>query len=827
MRKLFTLAFIAVSRVQAYSQVGYVLNGLNLLPNTSLTSCDTVVTVSFGAQSSANNAGQNYDLPYVITGANFVPSQFSFQILWGDGTTNSYNGGVSTQGTVIPLNPSPSHTFPAPGTYNIVTYILNTANQTSVVDTVTYTVGSCNLPVYSLFQVDCDNNGTVDSTLSNVSIPLILTGSGQTYTGITQNNYYNFTGIQPGLYTVTIDPAWLSANNYVIGMVQGPQAIATGSGAATMIYTLNCGGGGNPVNMCVNGTLFCDQDSNGVYSAGDIYIVNAPIQVNYGNGNVIVYTNASGNYTASYLGAANGTAIISLNTNWMVQHGYTANFYVDTILNTPCQGGLPPANASFPILCGSNPGSPNCFSGYVFCDANNNGTMQASESPLAFVPIVLTGAPGVNNINSVTVYTDSLGHFTYCGQISNTNYAVATISQQYLASHGYTTNTATVNLVGNQNGANFNGMFAINCGGNGAVCTDLWTTVTPWIGYYQNTVAYVRLNWGNYGPLAPGTYTLTFNFPVGVTVNVASINTPGYVINGNTITWNLNSASASFANNDVITFNVPGGILNGVQHYFTSNISATGNFQDCNVQNNNGSLLQIAGNSYDPNDKNVERGLAYQSGMMALASDIEFNLTDELTYTVRFQNTGNAPAQNILILDTLDSELNASTFQVVQSSHPMVVVDLGNGIKRFEFNGIWLADSASNEPASHGYLIYKISENVGNAIGSEITNTAHIYFDWNPAIVTNTTYNVNVLVWGIDESEGAMGRVYPNPTNSNLNIDLSGSFAYSLYDLQGRMIGHQSATDQAMVDLKGLNSGSYLLLLNQGSKSKTFKITKL
>ncbi len=827
MRKLFTLAFIAVSCVQAYSQVGYVLNGLNLLPNTSLTSCDTVVTVSFWAQSAANNAGQNYDLPYVITGANFVPSQFSFQILWGDGTTNSYNGGVSTQGTVIPLNPSPSHTFPAPGTYNIVTYILNMANQTSVVDTVTYTVGSCNLPVYSLFQVDCDNNGTVDSTLSNVSIPLILTGSGQTYTGITQNNYYNFTGIQPGLYTVTIDPAWLSANNYVIGMVQGPQAIATGSGAATMIYTLNCGGGGNPVNMCVNGTLFCDQDSNGVYSAGDIYIVNAPIQVNYGNGNVIVYTNASGNYTASYLGAANGTAIISLNTNWMVQHGYTANFYVDTILNTPCQGGLPPANASFPILCGPNPGSPNCFSGYVFCDANNNGTMQAGESPLAFVPIVLTGAPGVNNINSVTVYTDSLGHFTYCGQISNTNYAIATISQQYLASHGYTTNTATVNLVGNQNGANFNGMFAINCGGNGAVCTDLWTTVTPWIGYYQNTVAYVRLNWGNYGPLAPGTYTLTFNFPVGVTVNVASINTPGYVINGNTITWNLNSASASFANNDVITFNVPGGILNGVQHYFTSNITATGNFQDCNVQNNNGSLLQIAGNSYDPNDKNVERGLAYQSGMMALASDIEFNLTDELTYTVRFQNTGNAPAQNILILDTLDSELNASTFQVVQSSHPMVVVDLGNGIKRFEFNGIWLSDSASNEPASHGYLIYKISENVGNAIGSEITNTAHIYFDWNPAIVTNTTYNVNVLVWGIDESEGAMGRVYPNPTNSNLNIDLSGSFAYSLYDLQGRMIGHQSATDQAMVDLKGLNSGSYLLLLNQGSKSKTFKITKL
>jgi uncharacterized repeat protein (TIGR01451 family) len=289
----------------------------------------------------------------------------------------------------------------------------------------------------------------------------------------------------------------------------------------------------------------------------------------------------------------------------------------------------------------------------------------------------------------------------------------------------------------------------------------------------------------------------------------------------------LNSAAASFSNNDIITFNVPGGIVNGAQHYFTSNIAATGNFQDCNAQNNNGSLLQIVGNSYDPNDKNVDRGIAYQSGMMALATDIDVNLTDALTYTVRFQNTGTAPAQNIFILDTMDSNLDLSTFEVIQTSHPMVVVDLGNGIKRFEFNGIWLADSASNEPASHGYLIYKISENVGNAIGSEITNTAHIYFDWNPAIVTNTTYNVNVLVWGIDENETEMGRVYPNPTQSNLNIDLNGGFAFSLYDLQGRTLDSQNATDQATIDLKGLNSGSYLLVLTQGSKSKTFKITKL
>lgn len=826
MKKLLTLLPLFLTCLFANAQTGYVLNSLSLPSTTVLTSCDTTVSVSYSAQTPATNSGTNpATLPFVLGGANFVPSQYQFNISWGDGSSNTANGGTSTSGTIIPINPPFTHTYPGPGTYMIITYVMNMANQTYAVDTVNFTVGYCNLPVYTMVQVDCDNNGTVDSTLNNVGIPLVLTGSGQVYNGTTMNNYYNFLGIQPGYYNLSINSAWLTSNNYTIGSIQGPTFLTPGVGATTILITLNCAnGGGTTTPMCVGGQVYCDQDSNGVYSTGDIAIANAPISVNYGTGNTTVYTNSQGYYSTSYNGTVNGTSIISLNSNWLSNNGYTASNLIDSVLNVPCQSGLPPALASFPINCGQTQGTSNCFSGYVFCDANNNGIMDNGELPLTFAPVTLYTQPSTGNINSVIVYTDSNGYFIYCGSISTNNYVIATISQQWLLYSGYTSNSSVITLVGNNTGTTIVGMLPVNCGGTTVTCADMWTTVTPWIGYYQNTTAYVKISWGNYGPNAPGPYTLTFTFPAGVTVNTSTINTPGYTISGNTITWNLNSNLNSFSNLDIITFNVPSGIASGTQHFFTSTIAPTGNTTDCYTTNNNGSLLQIVGNSYDPNDKNVEKTSNYMASPYAV-EEIDVNTDDVLTYTIRFQNTGNAPAQNVYIIDTLDSELDWSSFTAVQNSHPMQVVDLGNGIRRFEFNNIWLSDSTTNEAASHGHLVYRIKENPGNVIGSEITNTAHIYFDWNAPIVTNTTYNVNTYLETIDEV-GFNSSVFPNPTNSMVTVQVPGNFEFQLLDLQGRNLISGKAESYLDLNLSSYSSGNYLLLLNKNDILKTVKIIK-
>lgn len=138
-------------------------------------------------------------------------------------------------------------------------------------------------------------------------------------------------------------------------------------------------------------------------------------------------------------------------------------------------------------------------------------------------------------------------------------------------------------------------------------------------------------------------------------------------------------------------------------------------------------------NSYDPNVKQV-----FPTG----ECDLNYITSNEtLTYTVHFQNTGNAEAINIFILDTIDPNLDLNSIRVVAQSHPLIVEVISDSILKFRFDNILLPDSNSNEPQSHGYVVFEVNVDSNAASNSPIKNTAFIYFDYNSPIITNTTNN--------------------------------------------------------------------------------------
>ena len=112
-------------------------------------------------------------------------------------------------------------------------------------------------------------------------------------------------------------------------------------------------------------------------------------------------------------------------------------------------------------------------------------------------------------------------------------------------------------------------------------------------------------------------------------------------------------SSSFFSNYDVITFNVPGGLLSGTAHYFTSTIAPTSG-TDCSTVNNAGSLLQLVGNSYDPNDKVVARPDAAIQFFGDETQFIDAMTQEALTYTIRFENTGTASAINVTTIENLN-----------------------------------------------------------------------------------------------------------------------------------------------------------------------------
>jgi uncharacterized repeat protein (TIGR01451 family) len=138
--------------------------------------------------------------------------------------------------------------------------------------------------------------------------------------------------------------------------------------------------------------------------------------------------------------------------------------------------------------------------------------------------------------------------------------------------------------------------------------------------------------------------------------------------------------------------------------------------------------------AYDPNDKQV-----FPVGY----SDEHYIATDTtLEYLIRFQNTGNAPATHVIIRDTIDDNLDLTSFQFLANSHPVfTTVRYESREVEFYFQNIMLPDSVNNEPESHGFVSFRIRPQADIPLLTELNNTAAIYFDNNPPIITNTTWS--------------------------------------------------------------------------------------
>jgi len=207
--------------------------------------------------------------------------------------------------------------------------------------------------------------------------------------------------------------------------------------------------------------------------------------------------------------------------------------------------------------------------------------------------------------------------------------------------------------------------------------------------------------------------------------------------------------------------------------------------------------------SFDPNDKLVN----------PLRSD-NLALNDEdLVYTIRFQNTGNDYARNVVVTDTIDENLDMTTFKLTNSSHPdqLQVIIADERAVRFEFNGIYLLDSLTNEPESHGHINYSIAPLEGVELNTNITNTAHIYFDFNPAIVTNTTNSILVdefpTVSTNDVSELNI-QAYPIPATNVIHLSTEVD-QVKVYDAQGKLVS--IVNNKQTINARSLESGTYFV----------------
>jgi uncharacterized repeat protein (TIGR01451 family) len=223
--------------------------------------------------------------------------------------------------------------------------------------------------------------------------------------------------------------------------------------------------------------------------------------------------------------------------------------------------------------------------------------------------------------------------------------------------------------------------------------------------------------------------------------------------------------------------------------------------------------------SYDPNDKT-----GYPVGQ-TINNYIQPN--QQLQYVIRFQNTGTDTAFTVVIRDTLDTDLNIFTVTPGVSSHNYQFRMYGPRVLEWTFENILLPDSTTNQEASNGFVTFHVNQVPNLTPGTEITNDADIYFDFNDPITTNTTihriYEGFVEVLSIEdlESEGKPLLVYPNPTSHSIIIKGKDGMnqAFSIFDQMGRIVFNGKLNGPSSeVNLSNLSKGIYTLKIDGNYK---------
>jgi hypothetical protein len=247
-------------------------------------------------------------------------------------------------------------------------------------------------------------------------------------------------------------------------------------------------------------------------------------------------------------------------------------------------------------------------------------------------------------------------------------------------------------------------------------------------------------------------------------------------------------------------------------------------------EGNQSFLVQQVQGSYDPNDKTETHG--------GILTPEQVAGNEYHTYLIRFQNTGTDTAFNVMIRDTLVNKLDWSSFEMISSSHPYQLYMIKPHILEFSFPNILLVDSNKNEPASHGFIAYRIKPKSNLSIGDTVLNRAHIYFDYNLPVITNDELTVlrNTVITSVVDLNRPDNQLflYPNPSNGLITIAkkerMTGNAVLHITDINGRLV-HRSdwgkiAVDQFnhSVDISDLAPGVYVVKLQVGKISYSTKI---
>jgi uncharacterized repeat protein (TIGR01451 family) len=446
---------------------------------------------------------------------------------------------------------------------------------------------------------------------------------------------------------------------------------------------------------------------------------------------------------------------------------------------------------------------------HFYYDANNNCLQDGTENDMMYSSLIEVDS---NNVPIDTISCTSGFYYTMYGNSGDTyKFRPITLGGYYVScpSNGVLSHTLAVA----NNSPEL--VFGLSCSAGNNY--DLSVTPVFISGRHKATAAFDLGN--SYCTLKDAVVTLTYS-PKYTFETAEPMPTSQ---SGQTLTWNFNNISSNTIPIKYITATLDVPALPWLTPGDTVNytLSVTPTTGDVNAVNNSAIIYDTITGSWDPNH-------------IAVSPQGCVNAGTQLKYTTEFVNTGNAPAANIYVLDTLPQELDVNTLRVSAASAKMYTTILHAGaynILRFEFPGINLPDSTHFPQNCSALFSYTVQAKTNLPYGANIANRAGIYFDDNDVVITNYANNsiCAPAEVKVDEAKDRL-RIYPNPANDVLTIDADEHVyrSFTVANTMGQtMIEQDIHNTQTTISVKLFPAGIYYITLKGSCGSEVRKFVKL
>lgn len=453
--------------------------------------------------------------------------------------------------------------------------------------------------------------------------------------------------------------------------------------------------------------------------------------------------------------------------------------------------------------CSFTPGGDyNTITGAIIYDQANDGC-DAFDLTQNYIRVDIndgtnTGASFTNATGNYSFYTQA-GNFTLTPNIENPTW------------FNFSPISATIPFADNNNNIATQN-FCITANG---VHPDLEIVIAPIVPARPGFTAEYQIVYRNKGnQVMSQLYGVNFFYNQNLMSFVSATQVPSSIVSGG-MSWDFANLLPfeSRSINVVMQINAPtdtNPVNIGDVLQFTSSIMPMAG--DESTVDNLFQLNQTVVGSYDPNDITCIEGDVVAPSYIG----------DFLHYVINFENTGTAPAENVVVkIEVNPSDFDINSLRILEASHN-ATIRITNNILEIIFQTIML------DTGGHGNVLLKVKSKENLVTNDIVTKNAKIYFDYNFPILTNdanTTFQV--LSNSISTKDLAIS-LYPNPTSSLINIKTENVVkSIEIYDVQGRVIQvNKTDSKEVVLDVSTYNSGIYFVKVSTDFGSHIEKIVK-